>query len=68
MPVPDYQEEKGRPSACAWATDWACIPLTALYSTSEKCKNFLQEFYEDSDSGKVYTYAEQLVSLPRVHW
>ena len=32
-----------------------------LYITLEKAKKFLEDFYADSDEGKVFTYAEQLV-------
>lgn len=37
--------------------------LSLSNTTAEKVKQFLTEFYADSDEGKVFTYAEQLTDI-----
>ena len=44
----------------AWLAGHLCW---FLVSHTEKAKKFLTDFYADSDEGKVFTYAEQLVRL-----
>jgi DNA replication licensing factor MCM7 len=39
------------------------MPPADYAEEKEKCKNFLKEFYEETDFGKVYSYCEQLKNM-----
>lgn len=46
-----------------WDLAWSSIWYINFIPPSEKIKQFLTNFYEDNEEGKVFTYAEQLTNI-----